>query len=153
MIGIRPLGITRAKAAAAPIEIAAISYSNRWQGGGYPTDDPPTIEMMTDGLTSAFYGSAVAGGVQFFRIELTADSFVTSVNVGSSTSFGGWGALYINDAILARSMDGSNWTTITTLTGFLNGDIQTIPVGAVCRYLRILMAKNEYLAVGEFKPM
>jgi hypothetical protein len=129
-----------------PLDALAVpSFS---QSSAFNPQFEASFSRMTDGLAEPFAATALSASA-WIKATLIEEAFVTSVYLGASTALQGWGAAYINSAVLERSTNGSSWTTIQTLSGFTNGSFQTISVNADCLYLRVRITSN-YLAIGEF---
>ena len=129
--------------------IASFSQTASFGGAGVTV---ATVENMTDGLAEPFVGTN--GGVgAHLTATLVADKQVASVTIAAPTLTGGWGADYLNGAALQRSLNGTDWTQVTVLSGFTHGEFKSIPVNALCRYLRVIWLTNNFLGIGEFDPV
>jgi len=102
---------------------------------------------------TAYAASATVHGThtgtdEWIQMDLGSVQSVGNVTVAPiGSSFDGWGAGNLNGAILERSTDGTNWTTVTTVSGTVAGSATTISVSASTRYLRLRV--TGYLGVGD----
>lgn len=62
---------------------------------------------------------------------------------------GSWGYTYLNGATLERSADGTNWTSVGTVTSSADGVPVQVTIGTSTRFLRIRKSSN-YVGVGDF---
>lgn len=106
-------------------------------------------DAVYTGLSSV-HGTAQADTTPWIMMELGLAQTVGSVIVVPiSSSYGGWGPVYLDGAVLQRSTDAANWTNVTTVSGTADDTKTTINVGAMARYLR-LTKTQAWLAVGDF---
>ncbi len=64
---------------------------------------------------------------------------------------GNWGPSYLNGAIVERSTDNINWTTVSTVASVVDGVYQSYSFGGVSvRYIRLRM-NNNFLGMGDFR--
>jgi hypothetical protein len=136
----------------APIIPLSYSASSSYASYGY-TGLSGNGAGMRDGVfnTLASMHGTNAGGNEWVQMDLGSTQAIGAVVVVPATANapGGWGAINLNTAILQRSNDGVNWTSVATISGAVD-DVQTIvPVNATARYLRVLKP-NGWLGVGDF---
>lgn len=140
-------------APAVSINVAAITYS---QSSVYVSNTAASNATMTNG--SAAETSATAtnnGSTQFVRMDFGGICPVAKVFIGTSSSAlaGGWGdnAVWTNSAELQYSIDGTSWTTHSTLAGLTAAAINEIAVSFDASAVRIFRpATANYIVVTEF---
>lgn len=113
-----------------------------------------TQAALSDGVQSDIgintFKTLTSDTANNLQADLGVTCLVTSVMIGNII---GVAATQINGALLQTSVDGTNWTTVTTLAGFTTAaSLQTISVSAAARYIRLYRSPSSYrLSVGEFK--
>ena len=89
----------------------------------------------------------------FLIIFILLNKNITKISLSSPDSVfpGGFGGgSYTNGCDLQYSLDGSNWITITTLSGFSTGTTQDYINTITARYIRVFRASG-YVALSEFR--
>jgi len=105
---------------------------------------------MSDNNASTGWATASGAG-GWIQADLGEIRFVTTVNVRDcNNTFGGFDATYTNGCSLQISHDGSNWTTVATLSGHTGGNDVTYSINSTARYVRVFRTGN-YAAASEFK--
>ena len=110
---------------------------------------------MRDGvfdIASSIHGTNLETNA-YVVVDLGSAQTVSRVELApaSATAPGGWGAAYLNGAVVERSTDGSTWTSVTTVAGAFDGSYVPISLGnATTRYVRVRMASG-YLGLGDFR--
>jgi hypothetical protein len=108
--------------------------------------------LLSDGSVSTGAGT-LGSGFNFIQIDLGIIKSINRILLSAPDGVmpGSWaGGGYTNGCDLQYSNDGTNWTTITTLSGFNTGTTQEFLNNINARYVRIMHA-NGYAALSEFK--
>lgn len=114
-----------------------------WEGDG---------SGMRDGDSSnsnSIYGSADTDGGRI-TADLGDVYFVDRIEL-QAVSAGGWGALYLNGAIVLVSRDGEKWDPVLVADGMDDPpQLTPFPVKRFARYVRLVRERN-WFGVGEFR--
>ncbi|MBB6428184.1 discoidin domain-containing protein [Sphingopyxis sp. JAI128] len=88
--------------------------------------------------SASVHGTAAGDSAPWILMDLGQERAVGSAFVAPIRStFGNWGAAYLNGATLQRSADGATWTDVATVSGAADGTKTSIGVHATARYLRL----------------
>lgn len=145
-------GFTRFKPSLVAFLISEITYSQ-----SSASQSPATNAGMTDGSFNTGDETATDDvdwpDPSWVQMDLGGIHAISSVTVGCDfdEEVGGWGAYFTENCDVEISDDGATWTPLFNTGTFTQG-IQTYPVTAEGRYIRIYSAPDadSYLCVTEF---
>lgn len=127
------------------------SYS---QSSVYPSNVNVTSNQTLLRDSNVSTGSATNSETNaFIAIDFGFSRTIDRIVLASPDSNlpGGWGGgSYTNGCELQYSVNGSSWTTITTLSGFSTGTTQTYTNTIIARYVRVFRASG-YVALTELR--
>jgi hypothetical protein len=138
---------------AASEELIPTAFSASSSYGSYSGLTTPN--GMRDGqflANSTIHGTNYEANA-WIMADLGAAKTVGSIKIApaDAAADGSWGAYYVNGAAIQYSTNGSNWTTVTTVSGASDGAYTTVNMGGVtARYVR-LYKSNEYVGLGDFR--
>jgi hypothetical protein len=122
------------------------TYSSLW-----PSTTAPTQAGMSDETATTYWGNANTEANAFLRADFGAPCALSYIKFLAAPASASWGPTYTNGADLQYSLDGTNWTTITTISGASETVMSTyiLPNVVMARYVRLFKASSSYLAVGD----
>jgi hypothetical protein len=117
-----------------------------------------------DASSSTVWGTATSSGGSI-TADLGGTYLVSTLMLRPiPSSFGGWGALYLNGATVEVSTNGSSWTTVGTVSGMVDGVAKRVDMGVdvgtissnqhsrTCRYIR-LTKTGSFFGLAEFRVL
>lgn len=122
----------------------------RGAGGGSPTtwtfttshppyagSSAPTQANMSDSNAATYYAANTAV-TSWVKADFGANVTLSNVYLADAAGNNGWGATYLNGAVIAGSTDDSSYTTLATASGHTsNGAELTYAVSGSYRYVRV----------------
>ena len=111
----------------------------------------PTQAGLSDETATTYWGNASAETNPFLRADFGEPRALSYIRFLAAPAAASWGPTYTNGADLQYSLDGTSWTTITTISGASETFMSTyiLPSAVEARYVRLYKAGSSYLACGD----
>lgn len=117
--------------------------------------NPPTQAGLSDGVLNAsgVQGWGAWGQVNnYIQADFGNPVFVSNVIVKPliATAPGSWGYGYSNGLQCQYSLNGATYTPVRNVSLANDASVDTIPINAMCQYIRLVCGDSVYVAVGDF---
>lgn len=119
----------------------------------YAPLSPPTQATLSDESSATYWGnSSGSENNPFIRADFGAPITLSYIRYMAASTAASWGPSYTTGADLQWSLDGTNWTTITTITTSSDTVVSTyvLPNAVMARYVRLYKSGASFLACGDF---
>lgn len=111
----------------------------------------PSQANMSDGVTTGSYYAAGTNATSWVKADFGSAVTLSNVYLADAGGVGGWGAGFINGAVVAGSNDDSSWTTIATAASHAgDGAERTYAVSGSYRYVRVQLS-SLWIALSQFR--
>jgi RHS Repeat len=137
---------------ATPAVLIPITYSSSSTYSNY-TGLAGAGNGMRDGIYvgAASVHATLASGSSWVMMDLGSVKALGKATIAPiSFAFQSWGPVYTDFSTLQRSDDGVNWTTVTPISGTVDGNATEYPVNSSARYLRVITTTGTWLGLGDF---
>lgn len=147
------VGTVTVAIAAASGELIPVAFTASSSYMGYTGLTSPT--GMRDGqfqTVDSIHGTNYTANA-WIKADLGSTMTVGKIKVAPANGAapGGWGAPYMQGAVVEYSTDNSSWSTVGTITSSVEGAYTEVNLGnAQARYVR-LRQPNFYLGLGDFR--
>lgn len=124
------------------------TYSSIWSA---VASTPPTQANMSDETNATYWGNASTESNPFLRADFGEPRTLSYIRYLAAPTSASWGPTYTNGADLQWSLDGSTWTTITTISNASETVVNTyvLPNSVMARYVRLYKSGAAFLACGD----
>lgn len=122
------------------------TYSSLWSA-----ITAPTQATMSDETSTTYWGNASTETNPFLRADFGAPITLSYIRFLAAPSAASWGPTYTNGADLQWSLDGTTWTTLTTISGASETVMSTFVLvnPVMARYVRLYKSGASFLACGD----
>lgn len=128
-----------------------VSWTFTTSHSPYSGSVAPTQSNMSDGVTTGSYYAADTNATSWVKADFGSNVTLSNVYLADAGGVNGWGAGFLNGAVVAGSTDDSSWTTLATAASHAgNGAERTYAVSGSYRYVRVQMS-SLWIALSQFR--